>query len=376
MKIAKLLAVLLLVSTAPVWAQATRTFQMGFTAFPPSYDDIGYYRAFTFLSQHADLVSQPMDYGVPWNEALKSSDPTTYPQGLQVMWAYMLAREQMFIPNMNRYVQIQPINYLYAEIADYWNDSTNQPLPAPWNSYTFNSPQVEAAFLNYAIAVINYFNPKYLAIGIESNILLARHPEQWVAYKQFNQFLYSALKALYPNLMVFPTIQYEHMLGYQAESAYLATLLQNTYPNVLTSEVADLMRFSDAFCISTYPYMTAGITLTASYYDVAHIMAAALNLAVAVDQTGYTSQNISPQGTLLYGSPDVQNVFVAFLLSQAYFNHYRFIINYIPIDYGTNYGTSAVSQTWAYTGLAATDGTAKPALSTWEAFRALTYLPD
>lgn len=368
-------AMLVLIVSASSLAQAQRSFQMGFTPFPPTYDDYGYYRAYTFLAQHADVISHPLTYGVPWNEALLSSDPTTYPVGLQNMWAFIHARDQLFVPAMDSYIEIQPINYQYLGLAEYWNDQTNQPLPYPWNTYNFDDPRAESAFLNYAIAVVNYFHPKYLAVGVEVNILLARDPFQWTAYKSLNHFIYVSLKARFPDLTIFPTIQYEHMLGYQHDSAYLAAVLKSTYPDVLTAEVADLMQSSDAFTISTYPYMTAGLTIQPNYYGIAEAMASALGKPVAVDQTGYTSQTISPEGVTLYGTPDIQNLFVSYLLMQAYENGYKFVINYIPIDYAANYGDTPVAQTWAYTGLADSDDQPKPGLATWDAFRSVSYSP-
>src|SRR5207249_3388514 len=132
--------------------------------------------------------------------------------------------------------------------------------------------EVAVAFLNYASAAVNYFHPDYLGISIEANILLAHRPEKWIAYKSLIQTVYSELKTRYPQMPVFVTIQYEHMLGLQFESKNLQTLLQGMYPTVLQAEVRDLLRSSDALVLSTYPYMTLDAVLTATYYDAAMVM--------------------------------------------------------------------------------------------------------
>jgi hypothetical protein len=306
---------------------------------------------------------------VPWVEALQGSDFGSYPPSLLQQWRDIRAADFLFVPAHLRYVSIQPINAAYSGLAAEWGTG-DAPLPPPWDGLDFDSPAVMTAYLNYAIAAIEYFTPRYLGLSVECNVLLVRHPERWIAFKQLNAYVYSVLKWLYPNVTIFPTVQYEHMQGFQDESLRLRQALQTTYPDVLTAEIRDLLRYSDALALSTYPYMATYHTLlTAEYYDAALALAREAGKPVAIEQSGYTSRTINVLDATLPGSEDVQNEFVGFLLQTASDSHFLFVINFVPVDYGASYGSGAVETTWPFTGFWRQDGTVKPVLTTWDAFR-------
>jgi hypothetical protein len=367
-----------LVLTAPclVIAQTygpTRSFRLGFTPFPPAYSEMARDVAYTYIGRSGDLISHTFQGGVPWPEALQSADWRTYPSNVLAEWSAIAARDAVFVPGHARYVSIHPINGAYDGLAPYWGTSTFMPLPYPWSSYTFDQPEVVLAFLNYASAAIDYLHPDYLGISVEANILLARRPDKWLAYKSLIQRVYAELKARHPEVTVFVTIQYEHMLGLQFESRNLQTLLQGVYPTVLQDEVRDLLRSSDALVLSTYPYMAVDAVITSTYYDAAITMGQQAGKPLAVEQTGYTSRDVHVYYSTLSGTEDAQNMFIGFLLDKAYSNRFLFVISFLSLDYGLNYGADPVELTWAYTGLWRPDGTGKPAADTWQAFLAVPY---
>lgn len=57
------------------------------------------------------------------------------------------------------------------------------------------------------------------------------------------------------------------------------------------------------------------------------------------------------------------------LLHTANARDFAFVVNFVGWDYGEAYGTFPTSLTWAWTGLVREDGSAKPALGSWDAFR-------
>jgi hypothetical protein len=368
-----LLAMRSLVATAQTYEPA-RPFHLGFTPFPPAYSDTARDIAYAYIREHGDLISHTFQGGVPWPEALQSADWRTYPPGLLAEWSAIAARDAAFLPGHARYISIHPINGSYDGLAPYWGSSESMPLPSPWTTYGFDQPEVAQAFLNYAAATIDYFHPQYLGISVEANILLARRPEAWIAYKTMIQQVHASLKARYPQVIIFVSIQYEHMLGLQFESKNLQTLLKDVYPDVLQNEVRDLLHGSDALVLSTYPYMALDAVLTATYYDPAISMGELAGKPLAIEQTGYTSQSVQVYFSTLAGTEDIQNIFTGFLLDKAYRNQFLFVVNFLAIDYGLNYGADPVQLTWAYTGLWRPDGSAKPAANTWQAFLALPFM--
>jgi len=267
-RIARVLALALLFVTRSLVATAqtyepVRPFHLGFTPFPPAYSDTARDIAYAYLREHADLISHTFQGGVPWPEALRSADWRTYPPALLAEWSANAVRDAAFVPGHARYISIHPINGSYDGLAPYWGSSESLPLPSPWNAYGFDHPDVAQAFLNYASATIDYFHPQYLGISVEANILLARRPEAWIAYKTMIRQVHTSLKARYPQVTIFVSIQYEHMLGLQFESKNLQRLLTDVYPDVLQTEVRDLLRGSDALVMSTYPYMALDAVLKA-----------------------------------------------------------------------------------------------------------------
>jgi hypothetical protein len=359
------------------WAQteATRSFHMGFTPFAPVFTDLGHQVAYGYLAQHADVVSHTLQEGVPWNEALQSSDWRTFPSSVLRKWGALVTADAAYLPRHAKYVSIHPISSAYDGLAEYWGDVPLQPLPAPWNTLPFDHPQVKAAFLNYAIATVEFFQPTYLGLAVEANILLARRPWLWNAYKELNRYVYTELKARYPTLPVFVTIQYEHMQGLLDDSRLLREALQDSYPTVLTNEVRELLRHSDLLALSTYPYMALGASLSPAYFDEAIALGAEAGRRLAIEQSGYTSVPVQVYYTLLHGDETVQQAFVGLLLWTAYAHRFAFVINFVGVDYGLNYGTGPVSLTWAYSGLFRPDGTSKPAAAAWDAYRALPFHP-
>ncbi len=359
-------------------ANTDRSFQMGFTSLPPSYDGDGWTAGYTALQDHADLVAHSFQQGVPWPEALLSSDVTTYPPHLQGMWEFLRSTDDAAIPGHDRYLMINPVATSSEGLAPYYGEVPEMSLPAPWGSYSFNHPDVKTAFVNYLIAAIEFFQPKYLAINVEANILLAKRPEQWEAFKELNAYAYITIKGLYPELTVFSTIHYEHMLGLHIDSILLEQRFRDTYPNILTHEVRDLLRYSDLLALSTYPYMVGGLEVREGFYDDAYVIAEDLGLPIAIDQTGYASRSFVYEllGVSITGSEEIQDSFISLLLEDAQTHDFRFVVNFVSTDYGTNYGSDPVFLTWAYAGLSNTDGTAKPALATWDRYLGLTYNPE
>ncbi|MDX1655998.1 MAG: glycoside hydrolase family 97 catalytic domain-containing protein, partial [Candidatus Competibacteraceae bacterium] len=365
-----------------------RPFRLGFAQVPPSNDGEGWTRLYTTLAEHADLVAYSFQGGVPWPEALNSSDVADYPFHLRLLWQHLREGNRTAAPDHPIYLMINPIETSYERLAPYWGESGEHlPLPAPWNGYDFSQPEVRQAYINYLTAAIEYFQPTYLAINVEANILLAKRPWLWEGFKEFNQAVYTAIKTRYPQLKVFSTIHYEHMLALHSESIALVRQLADSYPDVLQAEVKALLAHSDLLALSTYPYMVfenprlrgSPPTLDAHYYQEAYDMAAELGLPLAIDQTGFISQDLyfEPFDITLHGSEEAQSRFIAFLLEQAQGHDFEFVNNFLAVDYGQHYGTDPTTLTWSYTGLFNQDGSPKAALAIWDAAlsRPLADLP-
>ncbi|HEU0121139.1 MAG TPA: hypothetical protein VFQ91_11490 [Bryobacteraceae bacterium] len=353
--------------------EMTRTFRMGFTPFPLEQTVDGWTRAFQTISRHGDLTALFIQDGLPWEHAFDGKAVREYPSGIRAFLEFQLELIRAVTPSQARYLAFNPLSVDYRGLAASWTDEINEPLLYPWNTYDLDHAHVKQVITNHLRALVDFFEPQYLNVGIEVNILLARNFDHWPAYLDLHRHLYTELKKSYPKLPVFTSIQYEHLLGLHGDSIRLRDRLSETYPDVLINEVKKLLQYSDILAISTYPHMIEHLKIDAAYYGTAKELAQERRIPLAVDQTGFSSVPLQILGIELPGSEAAQEQFIGFILREAVTGNFQFVVNFIPVDYGTAYGVDPVALSWAYTGMYRPDGTPKPALSVWDAVRASRF---
>ena len=104
---------------------STRPFYMGFTEWPADLTDDGVALAREYARAHGDIVSVMFIGGIPWPEAL---DGKPFSKAVQENLSYRTpAGKKLFL-------SISPLNKDRRDLAPYWGESENQPLPAPWTS--------------------------------------------------------------------------------------------------------------------------------------------------------------------------------------------------------------------------------------------------
>ncbi|MEW5939576.1 MAG: hypothetical protein AB1750_07945, partial [Chloroflexota bacterium] len=347
---------------APPLQAVSRPFHMGFTRWPPEATADGIARMNVFLEQRGDLTAIHFDGGVPWNEALRGA-----PLPASVMNEWRAARDA--IPASHKlYVAITPINNSRDGLAPYWGASQNQPLPRPWNRYAFDNTYVKKAYLNYARRVAEYFQPDYLAIGIEVNVVQVNASRSWPAYKRLQQYVYTSLKRQYPGLPVFVTFTVNHMNGLDGGNA--ATQKK---------EIQALLPFTDLMALSAYPYGWAyqsgkADPIPENYFDVA----LSFGKPVAVAESGAPSDSFSAYGRDYEFTEEYQAQWIQFLLQQADARQFEFVVNWTGIDFDKLLAIlpeelRELSMFWVYDGLERSDGCAKQSLPIWDQRLALPY---
>jgi len=327
---------------------------LGFTPWPPDLSLGGLSRAYDFIATNANIVSHHMDNGIPWQQALTGA---RLPKNLRDDWAFRLEHTPH---DAKILLSFSPLDSGREALAPVWNDrGDNQPLPRDWARRDLDHPDVVRAYTAYVLQGVVAFHPDYLAIGIEANILLATAPDKWPAYLRLNEAVYAAVKADYPDLPVFSTVQYEYLRGIADESR------QNLAAQI--PGVKALMQHSDLLALSTYRF---GILHRnppkAGYFDLARTF----GKPVAISESGAMSKNVIVNGAILPAFASTQSDFVNMLLTNARDLKFPFLINWTAIDYD---GTLAalpidvreLAKAWVYTGLEDYKGHAKPALALW-----------
>ncbi|HEY7218344.1 MAG TPA: glycosyl hydrolase 53 family protein [Candidatus Binatia bacterium] len=338
---------------------ATRPFFMGFTQWPADLSDEGEAIARAYAQAHGDILSVMFIGGIPWPEAL---DGKPFSKDVQANLAFRPpAGKKLFL-------SISPLNKDRRDLAPYWGDSENQPLPQPWNNEPLNSPRVKRAYLNFALRAIDAMHPNYLAIGVESNVLLSRNPAKWQQLKELQRDTYMAIKKVHRSLPVFFTTDVLHY----------KRLTRDAKGTEQEKEVGDMMRYSDLFAMSLYPHMSAEVPriLPANFLD----FAKRFKKGIAVSESGMTSRNVELKSyaAVLYGSEADQMRFTEFLLKTAARDGYEFVINFATTDSDRLVARlrpplADLARIWAYIGMQTADRRPKPASAVWDAYLRARY---
>ena len=337
--------------------EPTRSYHLGFTPFPHDISQAAIDYVYAAIGNDADIIAHHFDEGIPWPEALAGSD---YQQNVLDDWNQRKSKT----PSGHKvYVAITPINTSRNGLALYWGPDDNLPLPDPWNGYAFNHDDVKTAYLNHALRTINFFDPDFLCVGIEVNLLVTNNPGVWSAYLELNQYVYSELKKLYPNLPVMVSLFGIALLdGYRGEDDHADQM--QAFANIIDD--------TDYYAISLYPYMSVYLSdsIPATMFDDLFSLS---DKPIAIAETGYPAQSfsITVEGgaTIDFNStPQKQRNYIAGLLEQADQRNFILVINFVLRDYDALWeaiGSPQWAIVWRDTGVYDQDGVSRPALDVW-----------
>ncbi|HOT45821.1 MAG TPA: hypothetical protein PLC28_13115 [Spirochaetota bacterium] len=263
-------------------------------------------------------------------------------------------------------------------LAPLWNDTgDNQPLTTPWSGYSFNHADVKTAYLNYCRSVINYFNPDYIAIGVEVNLVKHLIPAQWAAYVELQSETYATLESEYPALPKFVTLT-----GIDLVEGYSSA----NHTDQMAA-LADITPFTDYYAISLHPFFAEqpGAAIPADMF--AKIFSSTLNTdakPVCITETSFPAQRLTmtaydPDITLA-GTAAKQKEYFTLLLDEAHRLNLVFVVNFLVRDYDTLWRTTLgapedINKAWRDTEFYDEFGFRRPVLGLWEAYLALPVVP-
>jgi hypothetical protein len=355
--LATMLTAALLTGTAQADAPP-RSYHLGFTPWPYdlSFEAVDY--TYARITTDADLIAHHLDDGVPWSEAL-AGDP--YPSALTDDWQGRVERTP---PGHKVYLAITPLNTERHGMAGFRGDDANMPLTAPWDRYDFDHPDVKAAYVNFLVDAVEFFDPDYLCFGIEVNLLIEANPAKWDALVELLRHTYAEMKARYPDLPVFVSLTAPDLLEGWTEVDHARQM----------QAVEDVLPYSDYYGLSLYPYMSAYMTTQIPPTMYADLLALS-NKPVVIAETGYPAQTFSiMDGTLTFESDaDRQHTFITGLLEAADQYEFEFIVWYTIRDYDQLWeyfntsmpDLSDLAAIWRDTGLYDENGEPRPALGAW-----------
>ncbi len=309
---------------------------------------------FKMLGQHADFILIQSE--IPWEDfqadgegdSQKSTDIRN-----QMILAEQNGLEAVFV--------VDPLNGL--------NRREFFGLPRGWEA-SFANPDVRTAFTNFALWIVQEFNPPYLGLASEINTYADAHPEDFPHYLSLYRDVYAAVKAVSPDTQLFATFQWED--------------LNNLFPGdpsgrqpyeISWEQVEAFEPELDLWVISSYPFVAfqSGAEIPEDYYTP---LLDRTNKPLAVAEGGYTSRQVGPFPGQPSDQVDYLNAIHDQIGGRLAFWVYLLLSDFNSDSYGEAMRAQGLSDRdietlgiFASVGLLEADGTPKPALVTWDYFR-------
>ncbi len=342
----------------------TRSFYMGFTAFPYDASIEANLNTYAGVVANSDIFLNHLDHGVPWDEALNDMP---FPSEVQ---ATLEVSKTGLTPSSKILLTATPISQNRKELAGYWNNNgSQQPLSQFWQEKSFDDPDVINAFTKYCMRVIDEVQPDYFAYGIEVNAEFKEGETTFNAYLTLVSQVYPSLKDAYPNLPIFLTFQDQSF-----DKTHQETL-------ELTSS---LLPYSDYIAMSSYPFL---------YYEdiqrdadpslfpdnwLADFRSLDPSKPFAIAETGFCAEDlvISNLGINVKGTPEWQEAYMTKLFNQANTLDAEFLAWFIFRDYDMLYDNTPnppdILKIWRDNGLLDGNGNQRPAYAIWDDWRKMS----
>jgi hypothetical protein len=333
----------------------TRSFYMGFEFSSRTPADASNY-LYTRLEAESDIISHRFDNGVPWTEALNGQP---FSDAIMNDWDLRRSRTSS---DQKIYLSVTPLNSARNGLAALRGEAENMALPSPWSAYTFDHAEVKAAYVNYCSRLIDFFRPHYFNMAIEANLVYVHGPEKWSNYLRLHAYVYHQLKAAYPDIVIFSSVEGGYLLeGFVAGNDHVQQRLA----------VMELMESSDLYAVSFYPYRNA---YPGNFYPDGTLdrLLSISHKPLAIAETGCTSKpfvaNTGASVMAAYPDPFRQQKYTRDLLKACQQYRAVFVINEAPsVDEMIPYSFKTPSRD---AGSYALKGNPRPALMTWREFLA------
>lgn len=326
----------------------------GFFPTPPEVSINSVMKLYKDLGHHADFVL--LQQNVPWNDFVNGVDGQSQKR-TDIMNQFTLARQ-------NHLDAIFVVDGL-----DGLNRSQFSGLPFGWDA-SFANPKVRVAYTNYALWLVRMLHPRYLGLASEINTYMDAHPDDVQNFISLYNQIYKAVKAVAPGTKIFVTFQWEELNNLISPVAHGRPHLQPNWDQVEAFEPN-----LDVWVISSYPFVAfkSGADIPAAYYAA---LLSRTSKPLAVAEGGFTSKPVGP----ISGTPEDQIEYLSAIHNQIgprlAFWVYLLLEDFSLDSYSNYMKANGVNSTdintlgmFASVGLGNSDGSPKPALNLWDAFR-------
>ena len=335
----------------------TRAFDMGFTTWPYDATSAAVNFIYTETSARGDFVAHHLDGGIPWQAAF---DVAAYHPAVE---AEIQGRLDNTALNQRLYLAISPFSSNRDGLAGNWGAATNEDLVAPWNARDFDSPEVIAAYTNFARDMITRFEPTYFNLGIEASELLVNDLTRFNRYVTFATQVANTLRAEFPDLQLMISVALKSPGSARAQT--------------IEANIGPLIDLVDVVGISVYPYVFFDhadkgdpANLPANWFSQIENIADGKPIAVA--ETAWIAERLEiPVFTVdVMATAQNQADYMLELFAEAEALDAQFVVWWALVDFDALWdgalGQDPVARIWRDTGLFDETLNPRPALEAWQ----------
>ncbi len=414
----------------------TRPFLMGSTPFDASHDGTNVTMPdwkFENLSDR-DLLSLHVDdfWGVPWDYC-DATACSNLPQAWVDKWQQLVNSANatgkpiyLALSPLGGRRTLAPTVQADGSTQDNWNNQVDGSGCYHFDS-DVNADTYKAAYISYVKYLIDLVDPDYLSPAVEMNIPFTSCPAQKSAWIAWYSDVHNAIKAAYPQRVIFPTFQMGFMYGVSDAAAACSS---GSMSECFESRVIEALAIpGDRLAFSTYPAewvyhddfnysfprdsLSRAAALTSRKLWIAETGWPAVPLlsSYAHDNSGSCGSPIYPStldipnfGTINVANDTAQNEYMTWLLESADQNSLEAVVWWLNRDYldeavtgdeicpcvptgnttclmlddfYTVGGTSieVLFRLFGNMALRHYDGSPRPVLTTWQSYLSRTYQP-
>ncbi len=304
----------------PPTTEKTRSFYMGFTPWPYDATTNAVNITYQKIQQHGDIIHHQMMQGIPWVESFNNQ---AYPANVE---GDISARLNQTLAGKKILLSIDSLDSSRTALANNWGNSGEEPRATPWDTRNFDSPEVITAYSNFALDLINRFNPTYFNYGTEASELILNDLAQYNKFKLFAQQVYSNIKLQYPDLKLMISV------ALKSPSSSEMALIKNN--------LAGILPYVDVLGISVYPYIFYSHAdkgnpdnLPTDWLN--QVTQLALGKPIAITETGWIAEDlvINTFNINIPGNETYQRNYVTRLLDESNQLSAEFVIWWSLIDF-------------------------------------------
>ena len=282
-----------------------RSFRLGFSSLPARLDDEAHVQALNIAALYGDLLL--IQRTPSWADFLPGATPS----------GELLDLTEREV----RAIEERRLTLFYA-IDPYAPEDRGRLAPPPegYEGAGILNSDLRAALVAEARFIAGAYRPAYLAFGVEVNATFDRSPGEYAAFLGVYREVYEAVKEASPQTLVFPTFQYEQLLG--------ATPWEVAHPP-RWERLADFAERLDLVAIATIPSLTHALarTIPADYY---RQLRQHTDLPIAFAAAGFSSA--PGPGGINSSTPPEQRRYLLRLLADAEAMRSPFVIWFASHD--------------------------------------------